>query len=118
VATVINRLTVTGDAEEFERILGKITEYMSAQPGFLGHTLYRSRRNPKVYVEIAHWASAEQHRAAMQGDGFRSQVKLLGAHAVPEPDVFVEVESSGRHADGDSGKAESQGGPVAEPVTR
>ncbi|HEY8533038.1 MAG TPA: antibiotic biosynthesis monooxygenase family protein [Micromonospora sp.] len=113
MATVINRLTVTGDTEEFERILGKITEYMSAQPGFLGHTLYRSQRNPKVYVEIAHWASAEQHRAAMQGEGFRSQVKLLGAHAIPEPDVFVEVESASHQS-----AAESPGEAVTEPAAR
>ena len=38
MVTVINRLTVAGDPQQFERIISGITEYMKAQPGFLGHS--------------------------------------------------------------------------------
>jgi long-chain acyl-CoA synthetase len=92
MATVINRLTVTGDSAEFEKIIGQITEYMSAQPGFVEHRLMRSLRRPEIYVEMARWSDADSHRAAMQGEGFRSRVRELSAVATAEPDVFADVD--------------------------
>lgn len=91
MVTVINRLTVSGDVAEFESIIGRITEYMASQPGFLSHRLYRSRNDPRVYVEAADWTDAESHRTAMSGSGFRENVVALGAVAAAEPDVFEEV---------------------------
>jgi heme-degrading monooxygenase HmoA len=91
VITVINRLTVSGDTDAFERVLSGITGYMVEQPGFIDHTLYRSRNRPEVYVETARWENAESHRAAMQGSGFRDRVRELGSLASAEPDVFDSV---------------------------
>ena len=91
MVTVINKLTVHGRPEEFERIISAITAYMRQQPGFCSHRLYRSRNRDNVYIETAEWADADAHRAAMQGGGFRDRVKELGGVASAEPDVFDTV---------------------------
>ncbi|MET9297427.1 antibiotic biosynthesis monooxygenase family protein [Streptomyces sp. NPDC003077] len=90
--TVINRLTVHGDIPAFQRVLQGITAHMSSQPGFLGHRLYRSMRDPRVFIETAQWTDAASHRTAMRADAFREKVKDLGGLATPEPDVFETVE--------------------------
>ncbi|SEG93572.1 Acyl-CoA synthetase (AMP-forming)/AMP-acid ligase II [Actinacidiphila yanglinensis] len=83
----VNRFTVTGDAEEFERLLGKITDYMAGQPGFRSYKLYRSVQDRNVYVETAEWDDAAAHQKAVSGDGFRGPVmeimKLAKAEAGP-----------------------------------
>ncbi|BFO23230.1 hypothetical protein SHKM778_96180 (plasmid) [Streptomyces sp. KM77-8] len=90
--TVINRLTVHGDVDAFQKILGGITEHMSSQPGFLSHSLYRSLNHPEVFVETARWADAESHRRAMKATAFRDRVRGLEDLATPEPDVFEILE--------------------------
>lgn len=91
MVTLVNRLTVTGCPEEFEKLLAGITEIMKAQPGFQSHQLYRSLRNPNVYVEVAQWSDAGAHKAAMQNPGFGANVAKLKALASAEPDLFAEV---------------------------
>ncbi|MFI6317043.1 antibiotic biosynthesis monooxygenase family protein [Nonomuraea sp. NPDC050556] len=88
MVTLVNKLTCTGDLAEFTRILERLTEYMRAQPGYLSSELLRSVRNPAVYVEVARWESAEAHKAAVTGDGFRERVSGLGALATVDPDVY------------------------------
>ncbi|MER6687599.1 antibiotic biosynthesis monooxygenase family protein [Streptomyces minutiscleroticus] len=90
--TVINRLTVHGDVPTFEQVLKGITAHMSGQPGFIGHRLYRSLRNPQVFIETAQWTDAASHRAAMQAEAFQEKVKDLGGLATPEPDLFEILE--------------------------
>jgi len=95
MVTLINRFVVSeGKGEEFEKILTGITEYMSDQPGFLGHRLYRSLKNPEVYIETAQWKDAESHRTAMRAEAFRDRVQALGGVAKPDPDVFETVDES------------------------
>jgi long-chain acyl-CoA synthetase len=91
MVTIINRFTVNGDVVHFEQILRGITAYMSAQPGFMGHRLFRSRRRPEVFIEMAAWADAESHGKAMQGKEFHAQVRQLAGICTPEPDLFDEV---------------------------
>ncbi|MFE7429450.1 antibiotic biosynthesis monooxygenase family protein [Streptomyces sp. NPDC057545] len=94
----INRFTVTGDPAEFERILGEINAHMSAQPGFRRHRLYRSAKDPQIYVETAEWDSAELHRKAIGTDAFRAGVKKVMAHATAEPAPFTVVRENGTGA--------------------
>jgi heme-degrading monooxygenase HmoA len=91
MVTVINRLKVTGDEAEFLRILGEITDYMKGRPGFVGHHLYRSVRNPEVFVEMGEWKDAADHQAAMRNAEFTDRVKELVKHASAEPDVFADA---------------------------
>ncbi|MYW97965.1 antibiotic biosynthesis monooxygenase [Amycolatopsis rubida] len=84
----VNRYTVSGDAEEFDRLLREVNRHMSAQPGFHVYRLYRSESEPKVYLETSQWETAEQHRAAMTQDGFWGPVKKIGEIAAVEPGSF------------------------------
>jgi len=92
MVTFINRLTVTGSVEEFEELLDGITEYMTAQPGFQSRRLYRSSRNPQVFVEVAEWSDAAAHSAAMRNPAFGERVGKLRALATAEPDMFATVD--------------------------
>ncbi|MFF4585006.1 antibiotic biosynthesis monooxygenase family protein [Streptomyces sp. NPDC001388] len=93
--TLINRFTVTeGRNAEFEDILSGITAYMTSRPGFLGHTLYRSTKNPEVYVETARWTDAASHREAMSAEDFRSRAKYLIQVAKPDPDLFEVIDEN------------------------
>ncbi|MFI9273560.1 antibiotic biosynthesis monooxygenase family protein [Kitasatospora sp. NPDC052896] len=85
--TFINRFTVTGDSTEFESLVKEITAFMSAQPGFRSHRLYRSAADARVYVETAEWDDAAAHKAATASPEFRSRVgKVMGlAQAEPAP---------------------------------
>jgi len=80
------------DPAEFERIIGRITEYMSGQPGFIEHRLLRCVRRPQVYVEMARWNDADSHRTAMQGQAFRDRVRELSTVATADPDLYSEVD--------------------------
>jgi long-chain acyl-CoA synthetase len=91
MVTIINRLTVTGDEAEFLRILSEITAYMKSQPGFVGHHLYRSIRNPNVFIETGQWKDAADHQAAMKGPEFGKAIQQIIQHASAEPDLFEEV---------------------------
>ncbi|MGA8117301.1 MAG: antibiotic biosynthesis monooxygenase family protein [Actinocatenispora sp.] len=98
--TFINRFTVTGDAVEFERVLGTIGDHMRQQPGFRSARLYRSSRDPQVYVETAEWDDAAAHKKALDADGFRSMMGPLMKLASAEPggfDLLVE-HAAGAHA--------------------
>jgi antibiotic biosynthesis monooxygenase (ABM) superfamily enzyme len=41
MVTFVNKLTVHGDVEEFLAAKDRVTAYMSAQPGYLGHRTLR-----------------------------------------------------------------------------
>jgi heme-degrading monooxygenase HmoA len=98
MVTLVNKLTATGDIDEFTRILERLTEYMRAQPGYVSSELLRSVRNPAVYVEIARWETADAHRAAVTSDGFRQRVAGLGAVATVDPDVYDAVRGTAKVA--------------------
>ena len=90
--TFINRFTVSGDPVEFERVLAKLHGFMKAQPGYGSHQLYRSKKDPQIYVEIAHWDAPEAHRAAVSSVGFAAWIDELRQLTTADPAPFVPVE--------------------------
>ncbi|KOG87820.1 antibiotic biosynthesis monooxygenase family protein [Streptomyces varsoviensis] len=87
--TLVNTLKVIGSIEDFERVTGDLTDYMRRRPGYVSHQMLRSLRDPNVFVELATWERAEDHRAAVQSDGFRSRVTgLAGVIEKPTPDLY------------------------------
>lgn len=86
--TFINKFVVTGDPAEFEAVLDQITQYMSKQPGYQAHRLYRSLQGNPVYVEMADWDSPDAHRAAAGGQPFRESVQALMKLATADPGGF------------------------------
>ncbi|MDT8068153.1 MAG: antibiotic biosynthesis monooxygenase family protein [Terriglobia bacterium] len=74
--TLVNCFEVpTGREDEFFTLWQEVNEYMRAQPGYLGHTLYRAV-NPDAsfrFVNVANWESAGHFRAS-HSDEFRKLV--------------------------------------------
>lgn len=92
MVTFVNELHVKGDAADFERISEDLTSYMIQQPGYVSHQMLRSLRRPDVFLEIAVWASAEDHSRAVGSDGFRDRVRhLVEVIEKPSPDLFEVV---------------------------
>jgi heme-degrading monooxygenase HmoA len=89
---IINKLTITGDEAEFERLLSEITGHMKSQPGFRNHSLFRSLKDPKVFIETGEWATREDHQKALSGGGFQERVGLLLKHASAEIEFCVPAE--------------------------
>jgi long-chain acyl-CoA synthetase len=92
---LLNRLTVTGDADKFEEVFAKSSQFMRAQPGFMGHTLVRSLRNPGSYVNIAHWEQAADHIQSVQNPEFMEHITALAEVSGSDPDLYsivMEVE--------------------------
>jgi heme-degrading monooxygenase HmoA len=88
MVTVSYRLTVHGDTVGFEQVLQSITAYLHAQPGFLGHRVYRSQGRPEVYIAAADWVDDEAHRRAARSAGFLSRIRRMVGLARAEPEVL------------------------------
>ena len=84
----ITRFQVTGAAADFERALGRISEHSHLDPGFHTHRLYRSRKDPAVYVEVAEWSDPEAHRRFIASPAFQEPIQEVRKLATAEPAPF------------------------------
>jgi heme-degrading monooxygenase HmoA len=74
--TLVNCFEVpVGREDEFFSLWEQVNNYMRKKPGYLAHNLHRSLapNAPYRFVNVAHWASAEDFQAA-HDDGFRALV--------------------------------------------
>ena len=85
---LLNRLTVTGDPEKFESVFEQSSAYMRKQPGFLGHTLVKSLRDPGSYVNIANWEQATDHIRSVQNPEFMEHITALAEVSNSAPDLY------------------------------
>jgi long-chain acyl-CoA synthetase len=96
---LINHFTVTGEPEEFERVFAASSEFMVRQAGFLSHELVKSLRDPRSYVNVAYWESAEAHQNVVRASGFGDHIRSLAAVAEVKPDLYTPVlERDTQHA--------------------
>ena len=91
MATMVNKFTVFGDPEEFEEVWLSSADFMRDQQGFVGFRLLRSVMDPLVYINVAEWATVEDHQRVLQGPDFQSHIKELAALATPEPNLCTVV---------------------------
>ncbi|MEV6174990.1 antibiotic biosynthesis monooxygenase family protein [Streptomyces sp. NPDC051954] len=91
MVTFINRFTVTGPAEEFERLFDDTSAFFRDRPGFLRHRLLRHTEQPGAYVNIAEWADAEAFRAAVTHPDFAPHAEALRALSTSEPNLYAPV---------------------------
>ena len=92
---LLYRITVTGDASKLEEVFEQSSQFMRDQPGFMGHTLVRSLRNPGSYVNIAHWEQAADHIQSVQNPEFMEHITALAEVSGSDPDLYsivMEVE--------------------------
>jgi quinol monooxygenase YgiN len=94
MVTFVNKLTVHGDLDTFLAVKGKLTAYMSAQPGYVSHLTLRHAGEPNVYLELAVWKDAAAHQKAVRSEEFQLLVKGLGPLATPDPGLYEIVEES------------------------
>lgn len=93
MVVLVNRFTLTAAPEDFERVFAASSEFMRTQEGFLDHTLIRSLRNPNVYINIAHWDSAESHLRVVGSESFGQHIRELASVARAEPDLYAVVQN-------------------------
>ncbi|PKK13867.1 MAG: antibiotic biosynthesis monooxygenase [Thermomonospora sp. CIF 1] len=86
--TLINRFTVTGSAEEFERAFATTAAYFAEQPGFIDHNLLRQTDEPRSYVNVARWTDGASLRAAVTRPEFKRHALALRAVSTSDPKVF------------------------------
>lgn len=87
MVTLVNRFTVFGEPDEFERIWKSSSDFMRRQPGFISFRLVRSITDPKTYINIAEWADAESHRRVTGGPDFGKHIAELRALSHPDPNL-------------------------------
>ncbi|MEU4684869.1 antibiotic biosynthesis monooxygenase family protein [Streptomyces xinghaiensis] len=88
---VINRFTVRGDVERFEREFREHSQYLRRQPGFEFLVTVRLVKRPDVYVHLGHWNRLDSFLAVVHDDVFLSHVRRLGAMVETEADQAVSV---------------------------
>jgi quinol monooxygenase YgiN len=91
VVTFINRFTVTGPAEEFERLFEDTSAFFRDRPGFLRHRLLRHTQQPGAYVNIAEWTDAAAFRAAVTHPDFAPHAAALRALSTSDPNLYAPV---------------------------
>ncbi|MCE7081094.1 antibiotic biosynthesis monooxygenase [Streptomyces sp. ST2-7A] len=94
--TFVNRFTVHGSPEEFERAFADTSAFMVRQPGFLEHTLVRRLGREDQYINIASWTDEESFRAALRQDGFAPHAAALRALSRSENALYRTRQRSGR----------------------
>jgi long-chain acyl-CoA synthetase len=91
MALLVNKFTVTGNPDEFERIWTDSSEFMRHQPGFVSFRLVRSVSQPGVYFNIAEWADVAAHERVVRSPAFQSHITELARLAKPEPSMCETV---------------------------
>lgn len=89
VVIFINRFTVHGSPEEFERAFAESTEFMRRQPGFLRYTLLREVAKHDSYLNIAYWQDGQSLRAAVGRPEFQAHVAALRALSSREHALYT-----------------------------
>jgi len=99
--TLVNCFTVsTGREDEFFSMWQEVNAYMRAQPGYLGHKLYRAMGPDSSFsfINVAHWESAVHFREAHTSDEFRQLVSRPEWAPFPSKPGLYEVVHEGAAA--------------------
>src|SRR4026209_1775062 len=68
--TFVNRFTVNGAHEDFERAFNETAEFIRRQPGRLRYTLSRDVRDANQYINVAYWDNAESLKTVLAHPDF------------------------------------------------
>jgi heme-degrading monooxygenase HmoA len=91
VIVFVNRFTVHGPPDEFERAFAETAAFFAGCPGFISHRLVRSTGDPRLYVNIAEWTDQGALRAATERPPFQEHAGRLRALASSDPQFFETV---------------------------
>jgi heme-degrading monooxygenase HmoA len=88
--TLINAFEVPGEqAEQFIAAWEKTRDYLAKQPGYVDTALHQAVMPGAdfQFVNIAHWQTAEDFRAAIQSPGFLESAAGLAGYR-PHPGLY------------------------------
>ena len=78
VHTFFNVITFPdGDESAAFKAWQAVGNFMTGQPGFLGSTLYRNRRNPKMLINKGRYESEESFMACVKNEEFQRLSQVL-----------------------------------------
>lgn len=89
----VNKLTLTGSAEDLERVYAHVAEFMRTQPGLIRYQLVRSQKDRGIYFNVAEWEDQASFEKALEEPEFRARLKALGTVIKGEPHIADLVES-------------------------
>jgi heme oxygenase (mycobilin-producing) len=87
---LINAFEVpAADADAFIAAWEKTRDFLQAQPGYIDTSLHRALASAAEYqfVNVAHWASAEEFTAAIRSPGMREAATDLAPYR-PHPALY------------------------------
>ncbi|WP_051865078.1 antibiotic biosynthesis monooxygenase [Streptomyces griseus] len=87
--TFVNRFTLHAAPEEFERIFAETSAFMARRPGFVRNTLLRHVNDETIYINIAHWQSADALRQAIAHPSFQPHAAALRAISTSDPHSYT-----------------------------
>ena len=88
--TFVNRFTVQGTPQDFERAFRGTAEFLRRQPGLVGWTLSQQVDAPGSYVNVAVWESEQAFRAAVSHPDFRQHAAAVRRLASSESALYTE----------------------------
>ena len=91
--TLINAFEVPGDQSgQFIAAWEKTRDYLETQPGYVDTALHQAIMPGAEFqfVNVAHWQTAEDFRAAIQSPGFVESAAGLAGHR-PHPGLYQVV---------------------------
>jgi heme-degrading monooxygenase HmoA len=86
--TFVNRFTVNGASEDFERAFNETADFIRRQPGLLRYTLSRDVRDSSQYINVAHWDTAESLKVVLAHPDFASHAATLRSLATSEGTLY------------------------------
>ncbi|MFJ8888526.1 antibiotic biosynthesis monooxygenase family protein [Streptomyces sp. NPDC102402] len=89
MVTFVNRFSVSGPVEEFERLFEQTSAFFVAQPGFITHRLMRHAEQQGSYVNVAEWEDAESFRRAVTHPDFAPHAAALRTLSASDPNLFT-----------------------------
>ncbi|WP_208719791.1 antibiotic biosynthesis monooxygenase family protein [Amycolatopsis circi] len=88
----MNKLILTGSAEELESAYAKVAEFMLGQPGLVSYKFLRSVADPGVYFNIAEWTDRAALDKAMADPEFHARVSKVFPLIKGDPHIATVVQ--------------------------
>lgn len=86
--TFVNRFTVNGASEDFERAFNDTAAFIRRQPGLLRYTLSRDVKDSSNYVNVALWDNAESLKVVLADPDFAGHAALLRSLSTSEGTLY------------------------------
>ncbi|MEC4017651.1 antibiotic biosynthesis monooxygenase family protein [Streptomyces sp. H27-D2] len=90
--TVVNRFTVKGDPQKFEREFREHSQFLRRQKDFEYLVTVQLVDQPQVYAHLAHWRSLEGFIEVVHAETFLKHVQRLGPMVDTEADQTISVQ--------------------------